>query len=761
MPKLARYLLAWSKEDGRYELRERGENTSYALREDDEWWPSWLAEHRSFAFQGKQGHLNLLKEARARGSDYWYAYRSQNRRTSKRYAGRTADITFSRLEELAGAFMREVEPQAPVPAEDPLLEPKLHAPRLQAALVARERLFARMQSGLERKLTLLCAPAGFGKTTLAGQWLNECRTHAQMPPVAWIALDSGDNDPIRFWRYVITACQRFHTGLGRALLAQLSDGLSISFELPSLETVLTPLLNEMARVGCSGMLILEDYHLITEARIQETLIFFLDHLPENMHVVMLTRSEPPFPLARWRARGELCEVLAADLRFSQEESASFFQQMQMSPAVTFSEEALRRLNERVEGWAAGLRLLALALQGSMRGQELEGALANFTGDQRSLQEYFVMEVLNAQSETLQDFLLRTSVISRLTGSLCDAVIERHGSARLLESVERAGLFLESLDGSGEWYRYHALFAEAMRVEARRRLGNDAMRLLYLRASQWYAQQEMLPEAIEAAFQAQDIERAAALIERLLEERANFIFGARIFQKMPEFHTLRRWLERLPEAILGAHPLLCLYYAASLMFICFLEQRVPSATITVQLGKMLQMAEESWRREGNRSRLGELLAFRAMILRQPGVMREAAGYARQALELLPVEAVDGRMMSLWLLGMGEVEEGHFTLARKAFLEVRAFYEAVGSDGIMRANTVWLSWLDYVQGALPQAAESFRRLLDEARAVEDIDDICDALLGLAQLAYEENELSTAEQQAQEALELARQLNNHDLR
>ncbi|MBO0783335.1 MAG: transcriptional regulator, partial [Ktedonobacteraceae bacterium] len=487
MPKLARYLLAWSKEDGCYELRERGENTSYALREDDARWSAWLEEHRSFAFQGKQGHLNLLKEARARGSEYWYAYRSQNRRTSKRYAGRTADITFSRLEELAGAFMREVESQAPVPAEEPLLEPKLHAPRLQAALVARERLFARMQSGLERKLTLLCAPAGSGKTTLAGQWLNERRTHAQMLPVAWIALDNGDNDPIRFWRYVITACQRFHPGLGRALLAQLSAGLSLSFELPSLETVLTPLLNEMARVGCSGILILEDYHLITEARIHETLIFFLDYLPENMHVVVLTRSEPPFPLARWRARGELCEVLAADLRFSQEESASFFQQVQISPAPTFSEEALRRLNERVEGWAAGLRLLALALQGSTREQEFESALANFTGDQRSLQEYFVMEVLNAQPETLQNFLLRTSVISRLTGSLCDAVVERHGSARLLESVERAGLFLELLDGSGGWYRYHALFAEAMRVEARRRLGNDAMRLLYLRASQWYAQ----------------------------------------------------------------------------------------------------------------------------------------------------------------------------------------------------------------------------------------------------------------------------------
>jgi LuxR family transcriptional regulator, maltose regulon positive regulatory protein len=757
MPKLARYLLIWSAEDRRYELRDRSEDTSYPLQEGSEWWLAWLMEHSSFAFQGKQGHLNLLKEARARGSDYWYAYRNQNRHTSKRYAGRTVDLTFPHLEDLARAFTGEVTPSQP----EPLLEPKFQPPRLQAALVARERLLTRMNAGLERRLMLLCAPAGSGKTTLTGQWLNKQRTSTQLPPAAWISLDSGDNDPIRFWRYVITACQRFYSGISRVSLAQLLADQSSSFELPSLNTILTPLLNELARDECAGLLVLEDYHLITEARIHETLIFFLDHLPKGIHLVMLTRSEPPFPLARWRARGELCEVQAEDLRFSQEESAHFFQQTQdlLQPAF-FSEEILDQINERVEGWAAGLHLLVLTLQRSSRYRGLECALASFAGDQRSLQEYFVTEVLNAQQEPLQNFLLRTSILSRLTGSLCDAVVEQGEGERLLENVERAGLFLESLDGSGKWYRYHALFAEAMRAEARRRLGSEAVRSLYRKSSQWYAQQKMLPEAIEAAFQAQDIGQAAALIEHLLEQISNFIFGTRIFQQGPEFHTLRRWLEQLPETILGTRPLLCLCYAASIMFICFLEERVPSPETMAQVEKILQKAEDGWRCEGNRSRLGQIFAIRAMILRQPGIMGEAVSYARQALELLPAGEIEGRMMSLWLVGMAEMHEGHFTLAREMFLEVRTFYETLGSSGILRANTVWLSGLDYAQGELQQAAESLHRLLAEARAVGDRDDTCDALLGLAQLSYEWNELATAEQQAQEAFELAQQLANYDL-
>jgi LuxR family maltose regulon positive regulatory protein len=795
MPKRARYTLIWVAADERYELREEDRAVFFSTSASDAWWLAWLKEHRSFAFHGRGGHLNLLKEPRARGSDYWYAYRSQNRRTTKRYAGRSSDLTLSHLERLANTFpdgtsFREQRSAAssdagemaptgeqmlplPIPASfskrdalfalQPLLEPKFQPPRLQAGLVARERLFAKMDAGLERKLTLLCSPAGYGKTTLTSQWLNARRPQESMPPVIWLALDGGDNDPLRFWRYVVSACRAFHSGLGDALFAPLSAGVSSSFELPSLEMVLTSLLNELVRVDCAGLLILEDYHLITEARIHETLVFFLDHMPARLRVVMLTRSVPPFPLARWRAKGELSEVLASDLCFSPEETRRFFDQVRMAQPGDFSalsEQVLQPLHERVEGWAAGLRLLALASQGGLQPQKFEQALKHFTGGQRLLQEYFVAEVLNAQPQPIQDFLLRTSVLSRLTEALCDALVQRGDSAHLLAAVERAGLFLEALDGSGEWYRYHALFAEAMRAEARRRLGDAALRSLYLSAHQWYVQQNMLPDAIEAAFQAEDAERAAALIERLLEGTPHFIFGAHFFLKIPEFHTLRRWLEHLPQALLNARPLLCLCYAASLTFVCIMEQQLPSPSTTMQLERLLQRAEDGWRREGNTARLGEVLAFRAMILRQPGVMREAVRYARQALALLSTEALEARIMSLWLVGIGEAHQGHIPAAREAFLEARAFYEASGAAAIMRANTVWLSRLDYEQGELHQAAEAYHRLLLEARAAEDVDDICDALLGLAQLSYDWNELPAAEQQAQEAFALACQLTNYEL-
>lgn len=782
MPKRAQYTLVWSERNDCYELREwRGEARAL-LPKDDGWWPTWLEEHASFSFQGRRGHLNLLKEARARGTTYWYAYRSLNRHTRKQYAGRTSDLTTAHLEELAEAFPHKAKTslqqrnllsspsELPVsnasgeppsrPFGEPLLEPKLRLPRISTELVVRERLFRRLDTGLECMLTLLCAPAGFGKTTLIGQWLNARLIQEHVSPVAWISLDTGDNDPIRFWRYTLTGCERFHAEAGHPSLERFSAFLLPSLELPSLEQVLTLWLNELTHTECAGLLVLEDYHLITETRIHETMIFFLEHVPETIHVMILTRHDPPFPLTRWRARGELCEVRAADLRFSQEETTRFFQRTLTLEPSLFSLEDVHQMHERVQGWAAGLRLLALTLQGSMSRQEVARALAHFAGGQHSLQHYFVTEVLHAQSGELQDFLLQTSILGRLTGNLCDAVGIGHESERMLEEIERAGLFLEALDGSGKWYRYHALFVEAMRAEARRHLGVDTLRTLYQRASRWYARENMVTEAIEAAFQAQNARQAAVLIEQVLEKPANFLFGIPLFQHAPQFPTLRRWLEQLPEELLRIHPLLCLGYAASLAFASF-QKQVPlfPATIVRLLGA-LQLAEDEWRREGNVARLGEVYAFRAMILRQPGAIHEAMSYAQQSLALLPMDAIESRGLVLWLIGMGEIQKGQFHAARETFLKVRASCEAMGNAGIIRANTVWLSRVSIAQGEWHQAGALLHQLLAEARAVEDTDDICDALLGLTQLTYGWNELAQAEEQAQEALELANLLANEEL-
>lgn len=746
MPGHARYTLAWSENAGCYELHERG-SVSHTLTLTDRWWSTWLEEHASFSFQGRQGRLTLLKEARPGGTQYWYAYRSLHRRTRKQYAGRSASLTIAHLEELAAAFSRQ--------AGEPLLEPKLRPPRVRTALVERERLFSRLDDGRECALTLLCAPAGAGKTTLVSQWLNARQEQRPLERVAWVSLDAADNDPLRFWRSIVTACQRLQVVADRTRLEELDAGLSSSFEPPSLQHMLTRWLNELARTACSGLLVLDDYHLVTEACIHETLILFLAHAPATLRILVLTRHAPPFPLPRWRARGDLCEIQAADLRFSQEETTHFLQHtLTLAPGL-LSTEDVYQAHKRTEGWAAGLRLLSLILQGCASRQEVTRALAHFAGEQPALQRYLVTEVLHALPHTLQDFLLQTSLLDRLTGDLCDTITSGQESARILAEIERAGIFLDALDGPGTWYRYHALFAEAMRVEARRRLSTHTLRSLFRRASRWYAHQQMAFEAIEAAFQAWDTGLAATLIEQALERPAKFLFGTHLLQQAPPFPTLRRWLEQLPEELLKSRPLLCLGYATSLVFASAQAQAPLPAESFARLLGTLQLAEDGWRREQNVARLGEVYAFRAMILRQPGAIREAMRYARRSLALLPADAVASRGMVLWLVGVGEMQEGRIQDAQRTFLQVRAFCETLGHAGIMRASTVWLSMVYIARGAFRQAGALLGQMLTEARAAQDSDDICDALLGLARLAYGRNELIGAEEQAQEALELAKSM------
>ncbi|HEY6540657.1 MAG TPA: transcriptional regulator, partial [Ktedonobacteraceae bacterium] len=290
-------------------------------------------------------------------------------------------------------------------------------------------------------------------------------------------MDSGDNDPVRFWRYVLTASQSFQTDLGKSALALLLAERAAwppAFGRPDLEAILTVFLNEISQAP-GGILVLEDYHLITSPQIHETLSYLIEHLPAAFHIVIITRSDPPLPLARLRAHDDLVELHSADLLFSLDETRAFFQQITQ---ISLAEENLKRLQARTEGWVTGLRLLAL--QGRAIEQET-GAFLTFAGSHRHLLEFFITEVLGTQLETVQLFLLQTSILDRLTGSLCDAITGRNDSELLLEALERANLFLQTLDGSGQWYRYHTLFAEAMQHEARRRLGEDALCSCYSKA----------------------------------------------------------------------------------------------------------------------------------------------------------------------------------------------------------------------------------------------------------------------------------------
>src|SRR6266566_7901563 len=423
------------------------------------------------------------------------------------------------------------------PESSELLSTKLAPPRPHSALVSRGRLVDQLDEGLEHKLTLLSAPAGFGKTTLVSEWIAARSERQDSLSVAWVSLDAGDNDPARFWRYVITACQAFDATVGESALALLPTSRRLPFE-----TVLTTFINELARLKRRGVLVLEDYHVITSTPVHETMAYLVDHLPITLHLLILTRSEPSLPLARLRAHDDLYELGAADFRFSLEETRAFLQQALPFP---LSAETITRLEARTEGWVTGLRLLALAPHGRRDPQELERMLVTFTGSHRHILAYLVADVLSSQTETLQRFLLQTAFLKPLTGSLCDAVTGRSDSEMMLEQLEHANLFLIPLDDVGQWYRYHALFAEAMQHEARRRLGEDNLRSLFDKASHWYEQNGLHAEAVEATLSARNFERAAMLIESSMWS----------YSAVNELYTWLRWVEQLPEEMLQTRPAL--------------------------------------------------------------------------------------------------------------------------------------------------------------------------------------------------------------
>lgn len=758
MPKSPLHTLIWSEDQGLYECYTQGQLAQRLRLGEDHLWQSWLREVPSFAFRSPAGRLNAYLESRPRGGLYWYAYHTRGGRTRKCYLGHTATVTLVRLEAAAKALSDEPPPHpvmfrspprltrsedAPHPAPSavsPLLFSKLAPPRLRAALLDRPRLFTLLDAGRACPLTFLSAPAGFGKTTLVCQWLAARRASRDFPLVAWVSLETTDNDPVRFWRYLITACQAFPVDLQEAFNVLTSTTPQPPFVPASLEPVLITLLNALAQCPSSGILVLEDYHVITEHSIHDTIAFFLAHLPANIHLIMVTRSDPPFSLARLRAHHDLSEVRTADLRFSQEEAASLLQRL-----LPFQLDAstIQHLHARLEGWGAGLHLAKLALQRTTTPAEGEQHLSLFPSGTSFFQEYFVTEVLDRQPETVQQFLLQTSILPRLTGSLCDAVAEQQHSQDLLTLLERANLFLEPLDTAGQWYRYHALFAEAMRNEARRRLGEDQVQHLSARASRWYEAHDLPSEAIDMALSAQEHVRAASLIERSLKTPPSP-------GDMPAPHTLHRWLEHLPETVLEQHPILCWSYATALLFLSASWR--PGQLTQRSLERVLRLAEHGFWVENHLPMLGELFAFRSLLAWRQGEVQTAARYAQKALAWLPKTQRIWRGLSLCMLGKEWVETGHFQQARPALLEAYALCEAVKNPYFTRVATILLGQVFFEQGELQRAATLYHQALAEARADEPTPALCYALTGLAALSYEWNELESAYQQAQEVIALS---------
>ena len=660
-----------------------------------------------------------------------------------------------------------------------LLATKLYVPPLRGERVARPRLTGRLRLGRDRKLTLLSAPAGFGKTTLLSEWIRAEGGMASGSPegcsaFAWLSIDAEDNDPVRFWTYFVAALRTIPflrvAGLGATTAETLhSIDSAPVMASPPWEVLLSVLVNEVAEVGRPFVLVLDDFHLITEPQIHSGLTFLLENLPpadQGMHLVVAGRADPPWPLARMRARGQVAEVRAADLRFTLEETASFFNDV---AGLGLSPEDVLALDGRTEGWIAGLQMAALSMKGR-QGKEAQCDLSSFvaalSGSHRYVLDYLVEEVLDQQPPDVTEFLLKTSVLERLTAPLCDAVWEppagaekRAGDAsqRMLERLEAANLFLLPLDDERRWYRYHPLFADLLRRRLAQRIGPGGVTALHLTASGWFEQTNLTIEAVSHALASGDAERLAHLVER------NAL--AALFQGQRA--TAVRWLEALSENMVRSRPWLCLAYAwvmASSGQWDMVESLLASAERSSRLweiercgGRPEGGAQPRSRDPEARRLAGHFLTLQAYVTGIKGDVDTARELARSALECVPAEDRSIRSFAATLLGSTLRLSGDLAGASRIWSEALAESRLCGDAQSAIVLLGSLASLQVEQAQLHRAAETSRQVLDLAREQSGRGAWLYPLLGtthsrLSMIHLEWNDVPAALSHAREGLRLS---------
>src|SRR5918995_1174883 len=490
-------------------------------------------------------------------------------------------------------------------ASDPLVSTRLRPPEARANLVARPRLTAMLQREAGRKLTLVSAPAGFGKTTLLVAWLRSRAPGAGS--VAWLSLEEGDNDPARLLSYLVAALRSISGEIGEGVLSSLR-----SPEPPQLGALTAALINEISSLSTEITLVLDDYHLIDSEAVHGVVSFLLEHLPPNVHLVISSRVNPPLPLGRLRARGQMAELRAANLRFTSEEAAAFLGDVM---GLALSAGDVVALEGRTEGWIAGLQLAALSMRDR---KDVSGFVRAFSGSHRDVLDYLAEEVLERQPESMRKFLLETSILDHLTGTLCDALTGRTDGQKMLEGLERGNLFVVALDEERRWYRYHHLFADFLRGRLVRERP-ESLGELHLRASGWYERNGHLAEAIGHALSAPDHDLAARLIEEGVE-------GA---VERGEGTTALRWLEALPTEAKGLRPRLFVEHAVALV----ITGRPDDAEPLLQEAERAA-SEATADEKDSRLLLGFASAVRSWRARLRGDAPEAVELARRALWLLP-------------------------------------------------------------------------------------------------------------------------------
>jgi LuxR family transcriptional regulator, maltose regulon positive regulatory protein len=605
-----------------------------------------------------------------------------------------------------------------------LLTTKLRTPRTRPNLVERPRLRDVLVAGQGRRLTLVSAPAGFGKTTLLGEWTEDLSAAGRS--VAWVSLDGSDNDPTRFMAYLVDALRAVEEGIGDGIFASLR-----SPEPPPVEVVMGTLVNDLANAHREVVMVFDDYHLIGSEAVHEAVSFLLEHLPENAHLIVSSRTDPPLPLPKLRARAQMAEIRAADLRFTTEEATAFLGEVM---GLTLSAEDVAALEEITEGWVVALQLAAL----SMRDREDASGFARaFSGSNRHVLDFLAEEVLERQPESVRDFLLRTSVLESMSAPLCDALTGRSDGQVMLERLERENLFVVLLDDDRVWYRYHHLFADFLRARLRRESPELAGELQLL-ASGWYENNGQVAEAIGHALSAPDHERAARLIEREVKQAWS----------RGEGPTVLRWLEALPAGAKRRRPRLFLQHAQALVLI--------GQPDDVEL--LLKEAERAAEAPGQDRRflLGFASAVRSWRVRLRGDVPSAVELARRALLLLPDE--EGHLRNFAAVSLGDAlrAAGDLSAASEAFAEATETGRDAGHVyGTLNAM-VWQARVYAERGRLREAEEAYGRALRfvTEEGVELFPPAGVVHIGMADLNYERNDLDGAERDLKSGIKLAEQ-------
>jgi LuxR family maltose regulon positive regulatory protein len=598
-----------------------------------------------------------------------------------------------------------------------LLATKLNHPLARKNLVPRLRLIQLLNEAWrsDKKMSLVSAPAGYGKTTLVIEWLEGLQTRT-----SWLSLDKADNDPTRFLFYIIAALQKIDEHIGKKTGAMLQSGQPLPPEI-----VMTSLINEIANISEPFILILDDYHVIEALPIHQHLEFLVDHQPAQMHLVIITREDPPLPVARLRARGQIIEIRQNDLRFSLDESTDFLNQVM---GLNLAPSQIVALEHRTEGWIAGLQLAALSMRSR---DDISGFIQAFTGSSHYVLDYLIEEVFKQQPADIQDFLLKTSILDRLSGPLCDAVTNRTNSRTLLEHLEHANLFIIPLDQSCNWYRYHQLFADLLR----QRLNASesySQKELHQQASQWFQREGLLSEAIQHALAAMDWETAAEMIQ----DNAVQMLG------VGELMTLIHWIKALPNSVIYNRPELCQNYGWALT----LTGQLDTAEIYLQQAENLAQNDETL--------LGPILVARAYHLRVRGDVSQAIDYARRALSILPQSDALSRGLAALTLGLAYWNRGDFQESERAFLEVDRAAQLSGNHYARMTALTYLGNIQAVFGHLHRAAELCQQVIQLGGQSPPV---APAHIELASLFYEWNRLDSAIEQVQIGIEQSQRTGN----